>query len=270
MHSATSLHACWSTMVIIRMSQLCLGPLAGILLLSPSLAWANEETKEKVSDHQPCQHQPGQNRLTIEVSKTGKVGYLNKTISEQQLRELSKKHLASYPEGILCIRGNQKTSFEFIQRVVAVAAGEGLKNIMMATPDQSAMTDTAADEDRQQTDLYVDEPIESIAMPAIPDSPAQQKAIIPPAPLAVSIDHNGTIYINQGPAKEAVETDTSKRDLPKLRKRIKVYTKQVTAAGTEPSVQLYVDPETRQERVVDVLNALASEKISKVAFTSKP
>jgi biopolymer transport protein ExbD len=38
------------------------------------------------------------------------------------------------------------------------------------------------------------------------------------------------------------------------------------ASGQEPLVQLHVDPKTSQQRVIDVLNALAGQKIANVTF----
>jgi biopolymer transport protein ExbD len=39
------------------------------------------------------------------------------------------------------------------------------------------------------------------------------------------------------------------------------------SGDAQPLVQLYVEGDAKQQRVVDVLNALAKENISKVTFT---
>lgn len=89
------------------------------------------------------------------------------------------------------------------------------------------------------------------------------------APLFIGISRKGEIWINPGPAKETIETDVNQRQLPALRERLKTYVTVAKAAGQQPMVQIWADKETKQSRVVDVLNALAEEKIAKVTFTER-
>ena len=46
-----------------------------------------------------------------------------------------------------------------------------------------------------------------------------------------------------------------------------MYASAARAGDSQPLVQLYVEGDAKQQRVVDVLNALAKEKIAKVTFT---
>ena len=101
-----------------------------------------------------------------------------------------------------------------------------------------------------------------MALPSAAPSDAQPDI----KPMFIKIDANGAIYINSGPAQEILDTDTSSRELPQLLQRLSMY--QAALSGdAQPLVQLYVEGDAKQQRVVDVLNALAKEKISKVTFT---
>ncbi len=85
-------------------------------------------------------------------------------------------------------------------------------------------------------------------------------------PMFIKIDINGAIYVNTGPAQEILDTDGGSRDVPQLLQRLSMY-KAAMSGDAQPLVQLYVEGEAKQQRVVDVLNALAKENITKVTFT---
>jgi biopolymer transport protein ExbD len=78
---------------------------------------------------------------------------------------------------------------------------------------------------------------------------------------------NGSVYAGAGPAQELMDTDTSVRDLPLLRQRLEVYSSAAKSANSQPLVQILVEGEAQQQRVVDVLNALAGAQINQVTFT---
>ena len=86
-------------------------------------------------------------------------------------------------------------------------------------------------------------------------------------PMFIRIDANGTIYINSGPAQEILDTDASSHEVPQLSQRLEMYAAGAKAGDSQPLVQLYVEGDAKQQRVVDVLNALAREQIDKVTFT---
>ena len=102
-----------------------------------------------------------------------------------------------------------------------------------------------------------------MALPSAAPSDAQPEI----QPMFIKIDVNGTIYINAGPAQEILDTDTSARDLPQLSQRLEMYASAARAGDSQPLVQLYVEGDAKQQRVVDVLNALAKQEIDKVTFT---
>ena len=87
------------------------------------------------------------------------------------------------------------------------------------------------------------------------------------APMFVKVDRSGTIYINQGEAQEALDSDVEQRQLPRLSERLASYTTVARAGGTEPIVQVWADPEATQQRVVDVINCLAGAEVNSVTFT---
>ncbi len=86
-------------------------------------------------------------------------------------------------------------------------------------------------------------------------------------PMFIKIDVNGSIYLNNGPAQEILDTDASVRELPQLAQRLEMYASAADAQDSQPLVQVYVEGDAKQQRVVDVLNALAAEDIQKVTFT---
>ena len=86
-------------------------------------------------------------------------------------------------------------------------------------------------------------------------------------PMFIKIDINGSIYLNTGPAQEILDTDTSSRKVPQLSQRLEMYASAARTADSQPLVQLYVEGDAKQHRVVDVLNALAHQAVEKVTFT---
>jgi biopolymer transport protein ExbD len=86
-------------------------------------------------------------------------------------------------------------------------------------------------------------------------------------PMFIKIDANGAIYVGAGPSQMLLDTDTSVRDLPLLRQQLETYSSAAASAETQPLVQIYADGEASEQRVVDVLNALAGAHINKVTFT---
>ena len=87
------------------------------------------------------------------------------------------------------------------------------------------------------------------------------------APMFIKVDQGGRIFVNAGPAEEEVESDPNVHLLPELTSRLLSYTATARASGQEPVVQIKVNEEAKQQRVVDVLNCLASVKIRAVTFT---
>ena len=99
--------------------------------------------------------------------------------------------------------------------------------------------------------------------------PAAAPSDTPPelAPMFIKVDKTGVIAINTGPAQELLDRDVNVRQLPLLKERLDSYAAGAKAGGSQPVVQIWADPEALQQRVVDVLNCLASAKINSVTFT---
>jgi len=161
-------------------------------------------------DHEPkppvVKPVPKKPRLTIKITKEGKVMHTDKALTDEQL----------------------------IQRAVERTIKPREQDLKMSLPL------------------------------AKPNNPKNVPAI---APLFIAIDKNGVISINQGPAKEPLDADINKRDVPILRDRLKIYVAVTKAADQEPVVQIWAHGQAQQQRVVDVLNALAKVEIKKVTFT---
>lgn len=87
------------------------------------------------------------------------------------------------------------------------------------------------------------------------------------APMFIKVNQSGQIFINSGPAEELVESDPNVHRLPELTNRLSSYVATARAGAQEPVVQVSVNGEAAQQRVVDVLNCLAGVKISSVTFT---
>lgn len=109
---------------------------------------------------------------------------------------------------------------------------------------------------KKETDLQ-------LALPSAAPSDVQPEI----QPMFIKIDENGAIYVNAGAAQEILDTDTTVRELPMLGQRLEMYATAAKAADSQPLVQLYVDGDAEHQRVVDVLDALASYQIDKVTFT---
>ena len=100
--------------------------------------------------------------------------------------------------------------------------------------------------------------------------PSVAPSDIPPeiTPMLIRILENGHISVRtEGADEETIETNPDDRKVPALDERLKIYKGGSLGGSTEPVVQIYVDNKAKQQRVMDVLNALAGQKLSKVTFT---
>jgi biopolymer transport protein ExbD len=103
-----------------------------------------------------------------------------------------------------------------------------------------------------------------MALPANAPPSSEQPKI---DPMFIRVDTNGAVYTGAGASQQALDTDMSSRELPLLLSQLQLYAAAARSAGNNPLVQVYVDPGTTQQRVIDVLNALAGVGISSVTFT---
>lgn len=103
-----------------------------------------------------------------------------------------------------------------------------------------------------------------MALPANSPPSSEQPKI---DPMFIKVDANGAIFAGVGDAQQPLDTDGSVRELPLLNQQLQLYSNAAKSAGNNPLVQVWVDPGTVQQRVIDVLNALALAGISSVTFT---
>ena len=103
-----------------------------------------------------------------------------------------------------------------------------------------------------------------MALPAANPDTSQQPEI---EPMFIRIEPNGAIYTGIGASQQAMDTDVSVRELPLLRAQLDMYASAARAANSKPLVQISADGEASQQRVIDVLNALAGVNINSVTFT---
>jgi len=101
---------------------------------------------------------------------------------------------------------------------------------------------------------------------ALPAS-APSSDVMDLAPMFIKVDRSGSIFSGTGSEQEVLDTDVQVRELPMLKERLDSYANAARAGGKEPMVQIWADSEASQQRVIDVLNCLASAKIKSVTFT---
>ena len=88
------------------------------------------------------------------------------------------------------------------------------------------------------------------------------------SPMLIILEESGNVSIKgESGVVELLESDSDARLLPELSKRLDLYKSIAEQAQTEPLVQLKVDGKAVQQRVIDVLNALAKAGVTKITFT---
>jgi biopolymer transport protein ExbD len=103
-----------------------------------------------------------------------------------------------------------------------------------------------------------------MALPANSPPSSEQPKI---DPMFIKVDAGGAIYTGVGAGQQALDTNSDSREVPLLDSQLELYASAARSAGNNPLVQVWVDPGTTQQRVIDVLNALAGAGISSVTFT---
>ena len=87
--------------------------------------------------------------------------------------------------------------------------------------------------------------------------------------LLIQIHSSGSISTGLAESQLLMDTDSSQRSLPLLESQLRMYSAAARAANTQPIVQIDASSEATQQRVIDVLNALASVSIRSVTFTDR-
>ena len=88
-------------------------------------------------------------------------------------------------------------------------------------------------------------------------------------PKLIRVDAAGAISVGAGGDQVPMDSDADVREVPLLFSDLRSYAESAKAANAVPVVQIYVDGEAVQQRVIDVLNALSHPDvaITKVTFT---
>lgn len=85
--------------------------------------------------------------------------------------------------------------------------------------------------------------------------------------LFIRVDGAGAVFTGTGASERLMDNDTASRDLPLLANQLDLYQAAARSAGEMPLAQIWIDPGAMQQRVIDVLNALAAAGIDRVTFT---
>jgi biopolymer transport protein ExbD len=101
-----------------------------------------------------------------------------------------------------------------------------------------------------------------LAMPG--DNPAPSSPI---EPMFIRVDAAGAVFTGTGVGERPMDNDPASRDLPLLASHLELYMGALRGTREKPLVQIWVDPEVMQQRVIDVLNALAAAGMANVTFT---
>ena len=102
-----------------------------------------------------------------------------------------------------------------------------------------------------------------MSLPAANPSNEQPKI----EPMFIRVDAAGVIYTGVGAGQQQLDSDASVRDVPLLDSQLDLYSAAARSAGSNPLVQVYVDPGATQQRVIDVLTPHAGAQTSALTFT---
>lgn len=103
----------------------------------------------------------------------------------------------------------------------------------------------------------------SMALPSA--TPSEERPRLDP--MFIKVEASGAIYTGVGASQMPLDSDAGDRRVPLLTTALRAYAETARASNETPLVQIWVDGEAEQQRVVDVLNALAGARITSVTFT---
>lgn len=102
---------------------------------------------------------------------------------------------------------------------------------------------------------------------SLPVPNSERPPVSPIAPMFIRVDDSGAVFTGTGLEEQAMDSNPESRDLPLLTSQLALYADAARSSMDTPLVQLLVGNGATQQRVVDVLNALASSQITAVTFT---
>lgn len=104
----------------------------------------------------------------------------------------------------------------------------------------------------------------STALPAVAPSETPPEL----SPLFIILEANGNISLKDETGQvNLIEKNSDSRELPNLSKRLSLHKSSADISGDKALVQIKVDGDALQQRVTDILNALAGAKIEDITFT---
>lgn len=216
----------------------------------------------------PAAKKAKRSRFIVHITGEGSLHHGGKQASDDELEAEMKKFKARHPNAVVHLRAAEGVSFKHIRHAIRIAAGAGLDNVVFSVykgHPKNAATDPPGPLKKLVEDTI--KPRQQDLKMSLPAASPPDAAAMPVLePLFIKIGNDGVIFVNRGKGQEALDADAGKRDLPQLKERIRTYVAIAKAGGQEPMVQIWADKNARQQRVVDVVNALAASKIKKVVF----
>jgi len=97
--------------------------------------------------------------------------------------------------------------------------------------------------------------------------PGSESEHSPIDPLFIRVAANGVVTVGATPSEQVMDSDPTDRDLPLLSQCLQLYGAAARSGSQQPLVQLWVDDDTSQQRVIDVINTLAKMDIRSITFT---
>lgn len=106
-------------------------------------------------------------------------------------------------------------------------------------------------------------------LPMGPPGPPDTSDTVEVQTLLISIEASGQVYTGEGVEKIAHDADESVHELPELTAWLEFYKQGLQASGDQCLVVIDAEDETKNQRVIDVLNALAGLDFNKVTFVDR-
>jgi len=155
----------------------------------------------------------------------------------------------------LFLRGDRNSVFEYSRSVIRAAAKAGVDQVVFAVYEASRKKPESASK-FHETDIEMALPKHDDGLPKVGGEA--------PVVVEIAIDSKDRISI----LKEGgmLDVDPAVRDLPLLNTKLKGIAKAEGLQGRDLRVSIWVDPLASLQRVIDVLNALAANGVTRVKF----
>ncbi len=100
----------------------------------------------------------------------------------------------------------------------------------------------------------------------LPGTEEAPTATVMPDEIAIRIEDDGQVYLNEDPLDSTDTTSDKGKSLPELATNLNQLRESSDASKAEVLVTIYANEQAKYERVVDVLDALTRAKIANVTF----